>query len=73
MFVRHRGRNELERVAADVHVGDGLLDLRHMATHALISGRTGFVMRVSFDGGGVGPVGRRGTVTGQANRGRRLQ
>jgi hypothetical protein len=42
-------RDELERVAADVHIRNGLLDLRHMAIHALAARRTRLVMRMRFD------------------------
>src|SRR6185437_3710741 len=41
---RHRRRNEAESVASDVHIGDCLLDFRHMARYALIAGAPRFVM-----------------------------
>jgi len=47
--VRHRRSDEVKRVAPHVHVGDGLLDLRHVASNALAALTTRFVMRVFLD------------------------
>jgi len=44
--VRRRRSNEVERMAPHVHVGDRLLDLRHVASDALVALATCFVMRV---------------------------
>ena len=46
---RSRRRDETERVAAHVHVGDRLCDLRHVAGDALAARAAGLVMRVLLD------------------------
>ena len=45
-----RGRDEPERVAPHIHVGDGLLDPGHMAVDALASGGSGLMVRVLRNG-----------------------
>jgi hypothetical protein len=62
----HSGENEAERVAADVDVSNGLLNLRHMAGHTLASAARGFVVRVLLDGRSARTVGRTRSVTLQA-------
>ena len=61
-----RGEDEAERVAADVDVGNGLLNLRHMACHALASTTSGFVVGVLLYGRSARTVGRTRSVTLQA-------
>lgn len=46
---RFTGRDEPECMAADLHIGYGLFDLRHMASHTLVTGTAGPMMRVRFD------------------------
>jgi hypothetical protein len=48
VLVGHRRTDELERVAADVDVGDGLFDLRHMAGDTVAARAAGLVVRVAF-------------------------
>ena len=47
--VGHRRSDEMEGVAPHVHVGDGLLDLRHVASDALTAFASDLVMRMLFD------------------------
>lgn len=61
-----RGEDEAERVAADVDVGNGLLNLRHMACHALVSTASGFVVGVLLEGRSARTVGRTRSVALQA-------
>ena len=42
-------RDELERMAADVHIRNRLLDLRHVAGNTLTPCAAGLVMRMGFD------------------------
>src|SRR3954453_5575937 len=56
--LRRGGRNEFERVAANVDVRNRLFDFWHMATNALVASRSGRVMSMLFDGRGAGSVGR---------------
>ncbi len=42
-------RDEPERMAADVHIGYGLFDLRHMASRTLVAGTSGPMMSVRLD------------------------
>jgi len=64
--LRRRGSNEVERMAPDVHVGDRLLDLRHVARDALVALATRFVMGVLLDRRSVRAVRRVWAVTIQA-------
>src|SRR5262245_49849021 len=48
-LVGHRRRDEPERVTADVHVGDRLLDPRHVAGNALAAGAAPGVMGVVLE------------------------
>ena len=66
VFVCHRRGDEIERVAANIDVRDRLLDLRHVAVHALTAGAAGLVMGVLFERRSVWPVGRFRIVAGQA-------
>src|SRR5579871_4614566 len=70
--LRIRGRNELEGMTADVHVGDLLFDLRHVARDAFVSGAARSVMGVRLDGGSMRTVRRFRTVAFQAKHARRL-
>ena len=63
---RSARRDEPERVAADVHVGDGLLDLRHVAGHAFAARAAALVMRVILERGRVRAVRRAGTMARRA-------
>ena len=68
----HRWRDEPERVAADVDIGDRLFDLRHVAGDA-VAARTAFRMvRVIFDRGRMRAIGRARRVTVETDRCRRL-
>jgi hypothetical protein len=44
--VGFRGRNELERMAMHVYIGNGLLNLGHVARRALAAGAAVFVVCV---------------------------
>src|SRR5262249_5508785 len=66
------GRNEAEGVAADVHVGDGLFDARHVARDALAAGAPGLMVRVLFEGRSTRAVGRAGAMAFEADGVRRL-
>ena len=61
------GRNELERMTADVHIGDLLRDFRHVARRALVSRRSHRMMGMRLNRGCVRTIGRTGAVTGQAH------
>ena len=63
---RHCRRDESECVAADVIVGKGLLDLRHVAGDTLVSKASGFVAGVLRNRAGVRSIGRAWTVALQA-------
>ena len=63
-----RRPNEAEGVAADLHVSDGLGDLRHMAGDARAARAAGCVVRVLLDAGGMRPVLGIGAVASQAKR-----
>ena len=41
--------DETERMAANVHAGNGLRDSRHVAVHAFAACAASLVMRVLFD------------------------
>ena len=58
--------DEVKRVAPHVHVGDRLLDLRHVASDALVALATYFVMGVLLDRWRVRAVGRVRAVTIEA-------
>ena len=53
-------------VAPNVHVGDRLFNLRHVASDALVAGGAGFVMRMLLDRWRVRAVGRVRAVTIEA-------
>ncbi len=65
--------DEFKRVCANVHIGDGLLDLRHMAGHAFVAGTSGRVVRMRFDRRRVRAVRRIRAMAFQAHYVRRLQ
>ena len=56
--LRRGGRNEFERMAANIDIRNRLFDFGHMATNALVAGRSGSVMGMLFDRRGARPVGR---------------
>ena len=56
----------MKRVAPHVHVGDRLLDLRHVTSDAVAALATYFVMRVLLDRWRVRAVGRIRAVTIEA-------
>ena len=62
----------MKRVAPHVHVGDRLLDLRHVASDALVALATCFVMRVLLDCRRVRTIRRIRAVTIEAKNVRRL-
>ena len=64
--VSRRRSHKVKRVAPHVHVGDGLLDLRHVASDALTTLATHFVMGMLLDGWCVRAVRRIWTVTIEA-------
>ena len=64
--VSHCRSDEVKRVAPDVHVGDRLFDLRHVASDALVALATYFVVRVLFYCGRVRTVRRVRAVTIEA-------
>ena len=68
-LVGGRRRDELERMAADVYVGEGLFNLRHMAVDALVAGGAGLVVGVLLQGRGVGSVRGVRAVAGEADGG----
>ena len=53
---RSRRGDEAERMRSDVDVGNGLLDLRHVAVHTFIPDAAGFMMCVRLDGLSMGAV-----------------
>lgn len=55
---RSRRRDEFERMGTDIDVGKRLLDFRHVAAYALISGAARFVVGMGLNGGRAGTVGR---------------
>ena len=56
ILIGHFGRDEGERVAPNIDIRNGLLDLRHVAGHAIIAGAAGLMMRMCFDARSVRPV-----------------
>ena len=66
-LIAHRRSDELERVAAHVDVGDGLLDLRHVAGDAFAAGAAALMMRVIFD---AWRYADRWAISGRDSRGR---
>ena len=56
----------MKRVAPHVHIRDGLLDLRHVASDALIAGAACFVMGVFLDRGCMRAIRRTRAVTIEA-------
>ena len=61
--IRRRRSDEVKRVAPHVHVGDGLLDLRHVASDTLAALTTRFVMGMLPNCGRVRAVRRVRAVT----------
>ena len=55
--VAHGRADKAEGVAADVHIAEGLGDLRHVAGDTVAARAVGLVMRVFRDGGRVRSVG----------------
>src|SRR5215471_18217545 len=72
VLIGHLGSNEIERVAADVDVRDCLLNLRHVAGHAVASSAAVLMMSVRFDRRRVWSVRRRRSMTVQTKLSRRL-
>ncbi len=64
--------DEVEGVAVDVHVGDRLFDLRHMAGNTLTSRAARGVVRVLFDRCCMRPILRIRPVAGQTYAAGRL-
>ena len=64
--VSRRRSDEMKSVAPHVHVGDCLLDLRHVGGDALAALASRFVMRVFFDRRGVRAIRRTRAVAIQA-------
>ena len=60
-------RHEMKRVAADIHIGDRLFDLRHVTGDAFAPGAARLVVRMRFDARGMRPVLRIGAVAAQAD------
>ena len=46
--VGHRGRNKAKSVTPDVHIGDSLLNFRHVAGDTFIACASGLVMSMFF-------------------------
>ena len=61
--VSRRRSDEVKRVAPHIHISDRLLDLRHVASDALVALATYFVMGVLLDRWRVRAVGRVRAVT----------
>ena len=53
----------MERVAANVHAGDGLCDFGHVTCNTFTTRASDFVMGVGFQRRRVWPIGGIGTVT----------
>ena len=49
ILLAHRGSDESEGVAPDVHIRDRLLNARHMAVDALTAGAGRLVVRMLFE------------------------
>ena len=64
--------DEVERVASDIHIGDGLLDLWHVAGNALTAGAPNRVMGMLLDRRGMRPILSVWPVTCQAHSARGL-
>ena len=60
-------------MAADVHVGDGLLNGGHVARHAFAARRASLVTRVGLNGRRVRTIGRLRTMAGPAEHVCRLE
>ena len=58
VLICHFGRDEIKRMAADIDVGDRLLDLRHVTGHTVAAGAAGTMVRVGFNGGCMRPIWR---------------
>ena len=63
---RGGGCDELERMCADIDIGDRLLNFGHVAANALVSHTASHMMRVSLDARRVRTVRGIGTVALQA-------
>jgi hypothetical protein len=61
-----RGRDEAERMATNVHTGNGLLDFGHVAADALAAGAAHLMVSVLLDGGRARAVGRTRAVAIEA-------
>ena len=68
----HGGTDEAKRVATDIHVGDRLGNLGHVAGNALVAGAIKLMMRVLLNRGRMRPIGRTGAVTVETQSIRRL-
>lgn len=64
--LRRGRRNEFERVAPNIDVGDRLLDFRHVASDAFVASGASFVVRMLFGRWRVRTVRRARAVTIQA-------
>lgn len=73
IFCCHARRDEAKRVTADIDVGDGLLDFRHVTVDAIAARRSSLVVRMLLDAGRVRPVRGAGSVTLQADHAGGLQ
>src|SRR5438067_2249089 len=65
-------RDEAERMGTNVHIGNGLLNLRHMAANTLATRAARLVMRMLLDRSGMRPVLGIGAMTGEAHLAWRL-
>ena len=53
VLIRHFRGDESKRMAADIDARNRLLDLRHVASHAIVSRRPSFMMGVFLNRGGM--------------------
>jgi hypothetical protein len=70
--IRHLRRDERERMAANIDVGNGLFDLRHVAGDAIAAGTPTRVVRVRLDGRRVRSIRRGRIVAAEADVASRL-
>lgn len=70
--IRRFRSDEMKRVGADVDVGDGLLNLRHVARNTFTARSARFVMGVRLRRRRVRTIRRAGPVTIQTQNVRRL-
>jgi len=66
-LVGHRRRDERERMTADVHVRDRLLDFRHVTRHAVAPCAAARMVGMVLERRGMWSVWRRRAVAGQAD------